>query len=41
MRFSHRLQDLDIFLSTYIDATVLSTILKGPLKAALALLVRF
>ncbi|KAI4524958.1 hypothetical protein K525DRAFT_291240 [Schizophyllum commune Loenen D] len=33
------IDDLDIFLSTYIDATVLSTILKGPLKAALALLI--
>ncbi|KAI5885652.1 uncharacterized protein SCHCODRAFT_02681702 [Schizophyllum commune H4-8] len=33
------IDDLDIFLSTYIDATVLLTILKGPLKAALALLI--
>ncbi|KAL1737746.1 hypothetical protein HDZ31DRAFT_78917, partial [Schizophyllum fasciatum] len=33
------IDDLDIFLSTYIDATVLSSILTGPLKAALALLI--
>ncbi|TRM59091.1 hypothetical protein BD626DRAFT_509712 [Schizophyllum amplum] len=33
------IDDLDIFLSTYVDATVLSSILNGPIRAILDLLI--